>query len=58
MSMEMVEILEAWLSDPELEGQDATATLSDLVSNLPAELVDNVQISLKGFLEAVKGGNK
>ena len=57
MSKELIDIIEAWISDPEIEGHDATATLAVLVSQLPADLVNNVPISLISLLEAIKAGN-
>lgn len=58
MSEELKEIIAAWIEDPKLEGRDATATLAVLVSNLPIEMVNKVQFSLKGLLAAIEGGNK
>lgn len=54
MNEELKELLTAWLDDPELEGGDAYATLATLVSNLPIEMVNNVELSLKGLLDAVE----
>ena len=58
MNEELKEILTAWIEDPELEGGDATATLAVLVSNLPIEMVNKVQFSLKGLLAAIEGEQK
>ena len=57
MIAELKEIITAWLEDPELEGGDATATLADLVSNLPIEMVNVVEFSLKGLLAAIEEEN-
>jgi len=51
---ELISLLEDWLSDPELEGEDAEVSIDTLLSNLPAPLLE-AEFSLKGFLALIKG---
>lgn len=53
---ELIKLLEDWLSDPELDGEDAQTSLDTLLSNLPAPLLET-EFSLKGFLALIKGEN-
>jgi hypothetical protein len=55
VNKELIEMIEAWLGDPELNGQDASTSLSDLVSHIPQEW--EVEFSLKGFLALIKVKN-
>jgi hypothetical protein len=51
---ELIKLLEDWLSDPDLEGEDALIDLDSLLSDLPAPLLET-EFSIKGFLALIKG---
>lgn len=54
---ELIKLVEAWLSDPELDEGDVWVDINTLLSNVPAPLLE-AEFSLKGFLALIRGENK